>query len=85
MRRADYTDADLMILRQAFDEALREMMQMRVDIPTSAMTRRIFDAADAGERDISILKGRSRRIRWILEIGLIGNGGFEAHGCVAAA
>lgn len=56
MRRADYTDADLMILRQAFDEALREMMQMRVDIPTSAMTRRIFDAADAGERDISILK-----------------------------
>lgn len=56
MREASYSEADLKILRQAFDEALHAMMLLRVDIPTSAMTRRIFAAARTGERDIAILR-----------------------------
>ena len=56
MQTNQYSDAELVLLRQAFDEALLEMMRQRVDIPTSTMTRRIFDAAHDGERDISVLK-----------------------------
>jgi hypothetical protein len=46
-----YSGDDLKLLRQVFQEALTEMMEKRVDIPTSVMARRIFDAARFGERD----------------------------------
>lgn len=51
MMPATYSAEEMLLLRQAFDEALVVMMRERLDIPTASLARRIFAAAGTGERD----------------------------------
>jgi hypothetical protein len=46
-----YSAEEILLLRQAFDDALTVMMRERLDIPTASLARRIFEAAGTGERD----------------------------------
>ena len=46
-----YSAEEILLLRQAFDDALTVMMRRHLDIPTASMARRIFEAASTGERD----------------------------------
>jgi glycyl-tRNA synthetase beta subunit len=51
MTVSTYSADEMLLLRQAFDDALAVMMRKRLDIPTASMARRIFEAAGEGERD----------------------------------
>lgn len=56
MTPSTYSAAEMLLLRQAFDDALTVMMRKRLDIPTASMARRIFEAASTGERDVIALR-----------------------------
>ena len=56
MPPSTYSAEEMLLLRRAFDEALVVMMCKRLDIPTATMARRIFEAADTGERSPRALK-----------------------------
>jgi hypothetical protein len=47
---------EILLFRQAFDDALTVMMRRHLDIPTASMARRIFEAASTGERDRQALQ-----------------------------
>ncbi|MFN3622752.1 MAG: hypothetical protein ACK4TP_01695 [Hyphomicrobium sp.] len=56
MTSPTYSADEMLLLRQAFDDALSVMMLKRLDIPTASMARRIFEAARTGERDVIALR-----------------------------
>lgn len=56
MSSQTYSAEEMLLLRQAFDDALSVMMRQHIDIPTASLARRIFDAASSGERDRHALR-----------------------------
>lgn len=56
MTSPTYSSEEMLLLRQAFDDALSVMMRQHIDIPTASLARRIFEAARSGERDRHALR-----------------------------
>jgi hypothetical protein len=45
MSSSIYSAEEMLLMRQAFDDALAVMMRRRLDIPTASMARRIFESS----------------------------------------